>query len=115
MNGQLLLFYASPRSEDAPRTRQGDPSTSRQAARKLARCEGWKTQKQIVLETMRRCNGGTHAEIAALTTLDWVTVTKRLPELERDSLVRRGTPRICHIKGSSCTTWWLTGDEARDE
>lgn len=57
---------------------------------------------------------GTHSEIAAVTLLDWLQVARRLPELERAGLVRKGEPRICTIKHSKCCTWWLRERDSTD-
>jgi hypothetical protein len=42
--------------------------------------------------------------------LHWLTPARRLPELERRGLVKKGEPRICRVKGSRCTTWWVLAE-----
>ena len=92
--------------EDTPRSHRRDPETSRQAAKRLKRSGNLKTQRQAVLEALRHCNGGTHAEIGEFMGVHWLAPARRLPELERDGLVRKGAARICRVKGSRCCTWW---------
>jgi len=112
MNGQRLLF-PMPSSEverscqNTPVSHRGDPATSREAAEKLRRSGRLQTQRQAVLEALRQCDRATHAELGAFMGTHWLTPARRLPELERAGLVRKGEPRICTVKGSRCTTWWV--------
>lgn len=96
-----------PENEREPLSHQGDPQTSIEAARDFAQSGKCETHRQMCLEAVRRCPGGTHSEIATVTALDWLQVARRLPELERAGLVRKGEPRTCAVKGSKCCTWWL--------
>jgi len=34
--------------------------------------------------------------------------SRRLVELERRGLLRRGDPRLCSVTGHACETWWTT-------
>jgi hypothetical protein len=115
MNG--FLFEVAPESkariEDKPLTHRGDPQTSFHAGEQLRRSGKLAAQQQAVLEALRQCDGSTHAELGAFMGLHWLTPARRLPELERAGRVRKGEPRICRIKGSRCTTWWLTETEAK--
>lgn len=47
----------------------------------------------------------TSAEIANFSGLDRHLCARRLPDLERDGLVRRGLPQTCTITRSKATTW----------
>jgi len=109
---QGLLFDVEPETKTPSTidtlTHRGDPETSREAARKLMAAGKLGLHRQIVLDGVKCCPGGTHSEIAAGTPLDWLQVARRLSELERAGLVRKGEPRICRVKGSRCTTWWTT-------
>lgn len=111
MNEFLFDMPSDPRPFDytPPRSHRGDPVTSYEAAEQFRRSGKRAYHWWIVLEGMKQCNGGTHSEIAAVTPLDWLQVARRLSELERARLVRKGEPRICTIKGSRCVTWWLQG------
>jgi len=93
-------------------THRGDPDTSREAARKLMASGRLTGQRRAVFEALRDSDGATHAELGRVMGCDWLVAARRLPELERMGLVMKGQPRICRVKGSRCTTWWLTGREA---
>jgi len=114
MNQQILLFDVAgetkPRAADRPMTHRSDPPTSREAADKLVKSGRLHTQRQAVLEALRQCDGATHAELGAFMGLHWLTPARRLPELERAGLVRKGEARTCAVKGSRCTTWWIVED-----
>jgi hypothetical protein len=99
MNGFLFDIADEPKTGAADKAlaHRADPQTSYDAA-----------QQQTVLAALRQCDGATHAELGAFMGLHWLTPTRRLPELERAGLVRRGEPWICTVKGSKCCTWWLT-------
>jgi hypothetical protein len=107
---QLFLFSNSggpkQRSRHTPACHRNDPETSREAAKKLKRSGKLKTQRQAVLEALRCCNGATHAELGRFMGMHWLKPARRLPELERAGLVRKGPARTCRVKGSKCCTWW---------
>ncbi len=110
MNNQAFLFDMAHTEKtweaDKALTHRGDPQTSHEAAGCLRRSGKLAAQQQAVLEALRQCDGATHAELGAVMGVHWLTPARRLPELERAGLVRKGEPRICRIKGSRCTTWW---------
>jgi hypothetical protein len=115
MTKQYLLFplpscEAEQSCQDEPRSHRHDPQTSRAAAERFKRSGKLQVHRQIVLDGVRRCNGGTHSEIAAGTPLDWLQVARRLSELERAGFVRKGPARRCRVKGSKCSTWWFVED-----
>lgn len=114
MIGQAFLFDmpAEPKARDvhAALTHRRDPETSRQAAERLRESGKLGAQQRAVLEALRQCDGATHAELGDFMGLHWLTPARRLPELERAGLVRKGEPRICTVKGSRCTTWWIAED-----
>jgi DNA-binding transcriptional ArsR family regulator len=117
MNGQALLFDASAEPKrleaDIPLSHRSDPQTSYEAAENLKRSGKLGAQQQAVLEALRACDGATHAELGAFMGLHWLTPAGRLPELGRAGLVRKGEARICRIKGSRCTTWWIVEGESK--
>jgi len=90
-----------------PLSRRLDPVPSFQAAEKLHKTGKWKKQKLLVLETLRRHNGSTSAEISKMIGPDRYLASRRLPELERKGLVARGRIRLCRVTGSRCLTWWV--------
>jgi hypothetical protein len=111
MNEQALLFDAltapAMRNEDEAMAHRGDAETSREAVEHLNESGRLAAQQQVVLEALRQCDGATHAELGAFMGVHWLTPARRLPELERAGLVRKGEARICRVKGSRCTTWWI--------
>lgn len=108
---QTLLFEISaetePRRPGSPLSHRDDPETSRDAARKLSHSGRLTGQRREVLEALRHCDGATHAELGRAMDRDWLVAARRLPELERGGLVRKGEPRICTVKNSRCCTWWI--------
>ena len=113
MSKELLLFPLPSHEvkqpcHDLPSCHTDDPGTSFDASDRLAKSGRLHTQRQAVLEALRQCDGATHAELGAFMGVHWLTPARRLPELARLGLVRKGEPRICRVKGSKCTTWWAT-------
>ncbi len=110
MNEQSFLFDmpAEAKTDDEPKplSHRGDPQTSYEAAEALRRSGRLAAQQQAVLEGLRQCDGATHGELGAFMGVHWLVPARRLPELERAGLVRKGEARICTVKGSRCTTWW---------
>ena len=99
-----------------PLSRNRDPVTSFKAADKLAKSGKYLTQKEAVLEALRRNNGATSAELAAYMGVDRYLTARRLPDLERDALVTKGLERECKVTEDACVTWWLvTADNNKDK
>ncbi len=118
MNEQKYLFpfpsgEGEPSRHDGPRCHAHDPSTSFEAIETFRSSGRLGLHHRIVLDGVRHCPGGTHSEIAEGTCLDWLQVARRLPELERRRLVKKGPVRLCRIKDSRCVTWWLTSGGER--
>jgi len=111
MNEQALLFPilydAKPHNASGALSHRGDPQTSHEAAEALKLSDRLGAQPRAVLAALRECDGSTHAELGRVMGCDWLVAARRLPELERAGLVRKGEPRICTIKGSRCVTWWI--------
>jgi len=100
---------------EVPLSHNSDSLTSFQAAEEFQKSGRLAKHQQLVLDGVRRCNGGTHSEIAeVIPELDWLQVARRLSELERLGWVKKGQPKICPIKRSRCVTWWLAVPEAGD-
>ena len=98
---------------DAALSHRGDPETSRQAADRLTQSGRLTGQRKAVMEALHECDGSTHAELGAFMGVHWLTPARRLPELERMGFVHKGEARICRVKGSRCTTWWLVEETER--
>jgi predicted transcriptional regulator len=92
---------------DIPLSRQTDPGTSRLAAKELAASGIYGRQKRMVYEGLKRNNGTTSAELAQRIGVDRYVTARRLPDLEREGIVRKGPARLCEITNSLCVTWWI--------
>jgi hypothetical protein len=118
MTAQLTLFDLRDPPQpitatEPPLSHRSDPITSFLAADQFARSGKLGRHHQLVLDGVRRCPGGTHMEISAgIPELDWIQTVRRLSELEHGGFVRKGPPKICTIKHSKCSTWWVTEVEA---
>lgn len=86
--------------------RATDPATSKAAAEKIAPKLG--DLQRAVLELVRSMPGRTRNELAQAMNWHPSEVSKRLPELERNGLIRRGTERVCSVTGRACATWTAT-------
>jgi len=120
MTGQMLLFsrpsaQSKPVRPDAskPLSHRTDPDTSREAAERLRTSGKLTGQRKAVLEALHECDGSTHGELGAFMGVHWLTPARRLPELARVGLARRGEPRVCRVKGSKCTSWWVADQGVR--
>lgn len=87
-----------------PIARHSDPDTSHAAAKHITRSGQRDTQAALLLTAVLRIPGGTSAEYGAVV-LDRYACARRLPELEKLSMVRRGPKRICRATGSEAITW----------
>jgi hypothetical protein len=91
---------------DEPRTRRTDPFTSALAARELLSSGAFAKQKQAVYQALQWNDGATSAELSrAMTAQDRYLCSRRLPDLERAGLVRRGPARKCKATHRRCITW----------
>ena len=110
MRDQLLLFLLADRAteprEDTPHSHRTDPTTSREAAKRLRASGEHRSQKASTLAAVRRCPGATHGELGRFMGVHWFIPARRLSELEREGLVKKGEPRVCRVKGTKCVTWW---------
>ena len=88
-----------------PLTRQGHPETSKKGAdfirSKLADLH------ERVGRIVHDYPGMTASELAmTVSDRDPRTIGRRLPELARAGLIRRGEARRCSVTGRPATTWW---------
>ncbi len=86
--------------------RAGDPATSHLAAAEHIATGRRADRQRHVLSAVRALPGGTSAELAQVFGLDRHAVARRLPELERRALIRRGDARRCDATGRAALTWW---------
>ena len=94
-----------PEKDRQPIARMSDPVTSRRAADQVTRSGRRGSQKRAVLELVRLWPGRTSAELARSGELDRYVVARRLPDLCRDGLVRRGDERMCSVTDNQAITW----------
>lgn len=85
--------------------RRTDPRSSHVAAIRAELSHAGR-HRQICLNEVLKHHGQTSAEIALQVGLDRHQVARRLPELEKGGLVRKGLQRECKAKGSRAVTWW---------
>lgn len=102
----MTQLELSPRPRN-PIARKHDPETSKSAAEAVTASGKRDAQAQAVLLILRDHPGSTSAEIGNLV-FDRYVAARRLPELERLGMVRKGEPRACSTTGKSATTWWPT-------
>lgn len=95
-------------SNREPLSHRDNPLTSYLAADQLARSGRHKNIKKAVLAALRAHDGSTSGELGQYLGRDWLYAARRLPELQRDGLVRKGQSRLCALKGTRCVTWWVT-------
>lgn len=89
-----------------PLARSTDPFSSFQAADKVQRTGTAVTQREIVLDVVRRFNGLTSNEMVEYCELDRYQIARRLPDLEKLEKVRKG-PRS---PDDGCVTWYPVED-----
>lgn len=101
---------------DQPAARRADPPTSHEAAELAVAFAN--TDRTAIVGVLAASDGLTAGEISRQLGAGWdnVRVSRRMKELERGGLVRRGEPRHCADKGTLMITWWHGGsnDEATD-
>ena len=101
---QLTLDDPRPRS---PATRATDPETSWKAEDGINKDGTRDRQARQVLALVRAAPGKTSAEIGQISmAVDRYIAARRLPELEKLHLVRRGEARRCSTTGRQAMTWW---------
>jgi predicted ArsR family transcriptional regulator len=87
--------------------RASDPESSHAAAAEHLASGANAAQRAACLAVMRTDSGLTSDEIAEAAGLERHAAARRLPELERDGLVRRGPIRLSMVGGRSGVTWTL--------
>lgn len=88
-------------------SRSTDPVTSHEAAEEHVTSGANATQRRIVLEILRLLDGSTSDELAEAMKISRYIPARRLPELERSNLVKRGEPRKSKVTGRRGVTWWV--------
>lgn len=86
--------------------RRSDPGTSHEAAAEHVASGNNAAQRLAVLQWVRFAPGRTSDELAHLMGVSRHVTGRRLPDLERQGLVRRGEPRVSKVGGRRGLTWW---------
>ena len=95
----------------APIARRTDPASSRLAAEEVTRTGRRAAQCEAVLALVRKHPRRTSLELSRLSKLDRYAVSRRLPELERRGLIRRGVTRDCTVNGRPMLTWEAVNED----
>lgn len=90
-----------------PLWRTTDPETSKEAGRHMVSSGRLKKAQGDALRWVREHPGRTATELAhAVGVFDPRVLNRRLPELERLGLVKRGEPRPCRVTSRRAAVWW---------
>jgi len=93
--------------DNIPLSHRNDPHTSYLAAQSVKGSGIFECQKTAVLDTLKRNNGSTSAEIADYMYMSRHVPARRLPDLKREGKVMQGKARTCKITKRQCVTWWV--------
>lgn len=89
------------------RARKTDPATSHEAAAKHEASGNAVSHRNILANYVKEHPGTTNGEAARdLPELGYQEITRRMGEVAKIGLIRRGEQRICSVNKSSMTTWW---------
>lgn len=88
-----------------PIARRTDPESSKAAAEDITESGLRAHQQAEVLRLVRAHPKHTSLELAQHGSLDRYAIARRLPELERAGLVRRGEIRPCSVGARPALTW----------
>ena len=88
-------------------TRTSHPQTSHIAEENITKSGKRRKHCEIILNALRRNNGSTSAELAQYIELTKEQVHKRMHDLVENEYVIRRDKRICEVKGSLCSVWWI--------
>lgn len=118
MNAQRSLFdesrrqlegaFASVPGASQSLSRRTDPPTSKEAAATHVRTGRADAHCRIVLAAVQAHPGLTYNELADTCGLDAVEIMRRLNDLSRRELVRKGSVRPSLVNGNRMTTWYAT-------
>ena len=114
---QMVIEW--PQDELFPMARSSDPATSHEGA--VQHREKLSERREQVLQLVVNHPGATQGELARQMLKRYnlpinvcaATPHKRLPELEKLGLVKRGEPRKCRDSGYNNATWWALDDHPR--
>jgi len=98
--------------DDCARTkaRTSDPSTSSEAAQDLVASGKLNDQCRAVLAALKESPMSTSAELGSRLPCgdkSRYVAARRLPDLEKLGMVRRGPARKCFVNGTNAVVWWV--------
>jgi len=106
MSKQLDLFnrFTEP-TVTLPRARHTDDSTSHEAAMQHTRSGKAARHRDLVMSAVEANPSSTAGEIGNISGLGHIEAQRRLSDLYRDDLVRKGPSRKCLVKKNNMVTW----------
>lgn len=108
MEPQQLLFFPADEAtaaETKPLVHRADPITSLMAARELVESGRLGQQLHAVLAALRAWSGSTSDELAEQSGIDRFVCARRLPDLARLGLAKKGPRRESRMTGRQGVTW----------
>ena len=103
----MSTVYYSTLFDSPPIARNSDPATSHRAAEEITSDGTRSRMMQVALDAVRRHPGRTSNELEAITGHGDGKIRKRLADLEKDGLVRKGEVRKSEVSGKNCHVWLL--------
>lgn len=102
---QTSLFDDPPKV--VARARRDNPQTSHEAAAQVERSGKATSHRNILANFVKEHPGLTNGELSReLPEIGLYAISKRMGEIARMGLIRRGESRVCSVNGTSMTTWW---------
>jgi len=92
---------------DIPATHTVDPITSFVAEDKISKSGKRQAHIKTVIDVLEKCPELTYSEIAVRCGLSDMQVERRLCDLKKTGIVKVAAERICSIKKSLCSTYYL--------
>lgn len=106
-------FFAAFDAKEITRSelaRGTDPQTSHEAAEKLIQTGTASNQRNACLAVLQQEDGLTSAEVGQRLGGGYnarYVAGRRLPDLEKLKLVKKGTIRVCQANQTKAVTWWV--------
>lgn len=108
---QGTFGFAKPPDPTKPPDTQGmsrrtDPATSHKAAKEFVASGARESHQSLILDVIRETPGETFSEIVEVLGVEGSVVNKRLPEMCRKGMIRKGADRACRTNGKEKATYW---------
>jgi len=84
-----------------------DQESSKEADEEITESGLKEKHCDMVLEAVKKCNGGSAREISKEGKVAHKIVWRRLHNLANHEEIKRGKRRKCEISGRQVTTWWI--------